>query len=577
MDQPKNQLVQKINDCSNILVTVSRDPSVDQLAAAIGLTIALNAAGKHATAVYSGKTPSAIEFLQPEETIKKDTNSLRDFIISLDKEKADKLRYKVEDTMVKIFITPYRTAITNEDLEFSEGDFNVDMVIALGVREKAELDEAITSHGRILHDAAVATLNTTTSGQMGSINWVDADASSLSEMLVDVVEKIKEDVMDKQMATAFLTGIVAETDRFSNDKTSSNTMNASALLMGAGADQQLVATKLQQPAVEVEPQPQPDNEEEPQHKDDNGVLRVERSQSSEDANESSESEEQDKSEPPIFDEILPEPSQPEENQPADTNNDRENEESTEGDNTSRGDYLDSADAPDKPLTANYVDSDETPNPTQTNPNDHVFAKRDRTTVQPSNSDEQSQPEENQPAQVESEQNDDEDYNKTMSAPVPDSQSLSDLEAAVESPHVAAGAVWPTQNKPQDNETSEVIEPSKDSARAAIDEAMKHAKDVSNTQAPSNTEGGMNIEHAEDSDDHNLHIDPATGQMQYVKDVEITHDQPTPQSNAAPQEPTAPQNPIAPPPVPPPMMPPMPQNPNNPDQASNGQPLPPVNY
>ena len=41
-----------------------------------------------------------------EKTIEKNTDSLRDFIIALDKSKADKLRYKVEDKFVKIFITP---------------------------------------------------------------------------------------------------------------------------------------------------------------------------------------------------------------------------------------------------------------------------------------------------------------------------------------------------------------------------------------------------------------------------------------------------------------------------------------
>jgi hypothetical protein len=51
-------------------------------------------------------------------------------------------------------------------------------------------------------------------------------------------------LLDEQIATALLTGIVAETDRFSNDKTSSITMSMSAALMKAGANQQLVASKL---------------------------------------------------------------------------------------------------------------------------------------------------------------------------------------------------------------------------------------------------------------------------------------------------------------------------------------------
>ena len=163
MDNDKNQLVEKIKAATNILVTVSNSPSVDQLTACLGMTLWLNKLGKHATAVFSGDIPNAVEFLQPEATIEKTTDSLRDFIIALDKSKADKLRYKVEDRVVKIFITPYRTNLSSADLEFSQGDFNVDAIVAIGVTNQVDLDNAIVSHGRILHDAVVTTINTTVS------------------------------------------------------------------------------------------------------------------------------------------------------------------------------------------------------------------------------------------------------------------------------------------------------------------------------------------------------------------------------------------------------------------------------
>lgn len=246
MDQvAKQSTVDRIAQASNVLVTVSANPSVDQLAAAIALTLFLNKQGKHATAVFSGDVPSTLEFLQPEKTIEKNTDSLRDFIISLDKAKADKLRYKVEDKVVKIFITPYRTSITDKDFDFSQGDFNVDVVMALGVHTKEELDHAIIAHGRILHDATVISINNVVGGNLGTINWQDQQASSLCEMLVELTEIIKPDSFDAQMATAFLTGIVAETQRFSNAKTTSRTMSLAAKLMAAGANQQLVATQLQ--------------------------------------------------------------------------------------------------------------------------------------------------------------------------------------------------------------------------------------------------------------------------------------------------------------------------------------------
>lgn len=248
---PKDQVIESIKQATNVLVTVSNDPSVDQLAAAIGFTLVLNKLDKHATAVFSGNTPSTIEFLQPSKTLERNTDSLRDFIIALDKSKADKLRYKIEDKFVKIFITPYHTSLSQKDLEFSQGDFNVDVVIALGVQQKEQLDQAITAHGRILHDATVISINNTRPGaDLGLINWYLPTASSLSEIMVGVSEVIdgEKNVFDSQIATAFLTGIVAETNRFSNDKTSPVTMNTAAKLMDAGANQQLVATKLAEPA-----------------------------------------------------------------------------------------------------------------------------------------------------------------------------------------------------------------------------------------------------------------------------------------------------------------------------------------
>ncbi|HEX5394780.1 MAG TPA: hypothetical protein VFW52_00230 [Candidatus Saccharimonadales bacterium] len=251
MDQAaaKQQVIERLKQANNVLVTVANNPTVDQLAACIGMTLFLNKLEKHATAVYSGKTPPAIEFLQPEKTIEHNTDSLRDFIISLDKAKADKLRYKVEDKFVRIYITPYRTSISQKDLVFSEGDFNVDVVLALGVRDKAQLDAAITQHGRILHDASVVSVNpgAAKAPDIGQINWQEPTASSLSEMLVSISEAFGTGLIDSQMATSFLTGIVAETQRFSNAKTSPKVMTMAAQLMAAGANQQLIVSKLEPP------------------------------------------------------------------------------------------------------------------------------------------------------------------------------------------------------------------------------------------------------------------------------------------------------------------------------------------
>jgi hypothetical protein len=242
------QVLKTLKEANCVLVTVKNSPTVDELAAAIALTLMLNHLNKHAVTVFSGRVPSMLEFLQPEMAIDTTTDSLRDFIIALDKSKADKLRYKVEDNVVRIFITPYKSSITEKDLEFSQGEFNVDAVVALGVVTKEDFDQAVTTHGRILHDATVVALtNQNTVSQIGAINWQEQPASSICEMVAMLTDGLGPDVLDAQVATALMTGIIAETDRFRNAITTPEVMSISAKLMTAGANQQLIAEKLEEP------------------------------------------------------------------------------------------------------------------------------------------------------------------------------------------------------------------------------------------------------------------------------------------------------------------------------------------
>ncbi len=244
MDESKNKLLDKIKASNAILITVSNDPTVDQLAACIAFALLVNKLNKSGSALYSGQTPSTIEFLKPEETLEKNTDSLQDFIISLDKNKADKLRTKVDDQSVKIFITPYKTSLSENDLEFSQGDFNVDLIIALGVYKKEELDSAITNHGGILHDATIATVTINDPSDLGSINLNESNVSSFCELIASLSKNLGNNLIDQQIATALLTGIVSETDRFSNDKTSPQTMSISSELMNDGANPKLIASEL---------------------------------------------------------------------------------------------------------------------------------------------------------------------------------------------------------------------------------------------------------------------------------------------------------------------------------------------
>lgn len=280
----KQQIAENLKNAHSVLVTTTNNPSVDEVASAIGLTQMLHSMNKHAASVISSNIPTALKFLNPDTIIEKSTDRLRDYVISFDKEKADKLRYKVEDDLVKIFITPYKTIISKDDFNFSQGDFNVDTVVVLGATKREELDEAVLQHGRVLHDSAVITINAggEKAPSIGSMNWVDSGASSVSEMLVALSDQLGNGLLKDDSSQALLTGIVSATDRFSNKSTTPQVMTVAAQLMSAGANQQVIVENLNvkpeetvQPVASEESKVQKEvatTESEQEEKPDDGVM-----------------------------------------------------------------------------------------------------------------------------------------------------------------------------------------------------------------------------------------------------------------------------------------------------------------
>ena len=69
-DETLKKVIEKINEADSILVTLSKDPTVDEMTAALGLTIMLGNYGKHATAIYSGKTRQKLSIFCLDYTLR---------------------------------------------------------------------------------------------------------------------------------------------------------------------------------------------------------------------------------------------------------------------------------------------------------------------------------------------------------------------------------------------------------------------------------------------------------------------------------------------------------------------------
>lgn len=80
--------------------------------------------------------------------------------------------------------------------------------------------------------------------QHGAINLLETNSSTLSEMVLALGESVQGGLLDAQVATALLAGIMAATDRFTSANTTAKSMTVAAQMLAAGADQQKVTKEI---------------------------------------------------------------------------------------------------------------------------------------------------------------------------------------------------------------------------------------------------------------------------------------------------------------------------------------------
>lgn len=249
----KQQVTELLKNASNVVITTGKNPSVDCYAAVIALFQMLEKMGKRSEAVISSSVPGSLNFL-PTNLISNKFIGLRDFVIELDisKTEADKLKYIPEGKRLKIYITPYNGNFSKQDLGFSYGDYHCDGIIALGVSNIQELDNALASQKQLLEKTKLVLVNAGAAnppagGQApaNGLAWNEPTATSLSEMLMSLSEALQPGILDNHIATSLLTGIMDSTNHFTASNTTPKVMTMAAQLMAAGASQAEIVKNLQ--------------------------------------------------------------------------------------------------------------------------------------------------------------------------------------------------------------------------------------------------------------------------------------------------------------------------------------------
>ncbi len=239
---PKQQASEAVRQAENILISTGQFPSVDQVAATLALAQILRKLGKKVTAIVSDQIPTQAAFLSTVG-LDKTLGGQRDFILKISQKRtqADGLKYTVEDGFLNVHITPLQGGYAPSDVTFAYGAYHYDVAIVLGVPTRARLDRVFSENPEIITEIPLINLDFHRSNELyGAVNLIDTNAASLCEMLVALSESLQTGLIDEEIATALLTGIIASTDRFTAAHTTPKALTVAAQMMAIGAKQQTV-------------------------------------------------------------------------------------------------------------------------------------------------------------------------------------------------------------------------------------------------------------------------------------------------------------------------------------------------
>ncbi len=239
--QPKEQILDLIEKSNKILVITHTNPDGDALGSLLALYLALAKLGKKVTAVCSDPAPASFGFLPQLEAIQAEFSGSQDFIIVLDvsETKPEKLSYNLQDKKLNIIITPKRGQFKKEDVSFSYGDYRYDLIIVLDCQDLERIGVLYEQNIQMFYETPIANIDHHAGNEyFGQVNLVELTATSTCEILYSIIEELGENLIDEDVATALLCGIITDTGSFQNSNTTPKSLTLAAQLVALGGRQQ---------------------------------------------------------------------------------------------------------------------------------------------------------------------------------------------------------------------------------------------------------------------------------------------------------------------------------------------------
>ncbi|MBI4836195.1 MAG: bifunctional oligoribonuclease/PAP phosphatase NrnA [Candidatus Abawacabacteria bacterium] len=247
--EPVQQIQNLLDQSENILIISHTSIDGDGIGSGLGLQMALTKMGKNVTFYSRHPVPEVFKFLPGINNISTEFSLNQDFIIQIDtsQTKIDNVRTAEDGQNLKIIITPKNGTLNKEDIRLLSGGKKIDLIFTLDTSSLEYTGLMNGPQAELFYETPVVNIDHhITNEHYGKVNFVDVAATSTAELVLTLIETLEQrtPLMDEDMATCLLSGVIVDTGSFQNANTTPKAFAVAARLLTAGARQQEIVRHL---------------------------------------------------------------------------------------------------------------------------------------------------------------------------------------------------------------------------------------------------------------------------------------------------------------------------------------------
>lgn len=244
----EQQIFEQIKKAKNILVTFNKTWNGDAIASALAMYLIAKKLQKNIDIIADRfSINSLFSFLPSFDKIQTSIINDNKFIISLNttKAKVGQVKYETKDNALEFIISPKEGFFKPDDVKINSNNFKYDLIIVFDSSDLESIGEIYDNNAESFYKVPIINIDHhSTNEQFGQINQVELTAIATSEILFNLITGYSRDLIDEDIATCLLAGIIAKSKSFKTQNITPQSLAISSQLVAMGAKREEIVNRL---------------------------------------------------------------------------------------------------------------------------------------------------------------------------------------------------------------------------------------------------------------------------------------------------------------------------------------------